>query len=132
MKMPRYVFLSALVLLTSTSSAFAKEAVCRVEPFRGATLPQGTVARMHVVNLGKPCLIANHGVPEERSNPADSGRITKQPAHGKAEFVAPHAKYTPEQGYVGEDEFTYEAYARGKGEQHVRLKVQVKVNVAGP
>ncbi len=132
MKMPRYVFLSALVLVTPISSAFAKEPACRVEPFRGATLPQGTVARMYVVNLGKPCLIANHGVPEDRSNAADSGRITKQPAHGKVEFVAPHAKYTPEQGYVGEDEFTYEAFARGKGAQQVRLKVQVKVKVAGP
>ena len=132
MKMPRYVFLSALVLLTPIGSAFAKEPVCRVEPFRGATLPQGTIAHMHVVNLGKPCLIANYGVPEERGKPADSGRITKQPAHGKAEFVAPNAKYTPEQGYVGKDEFTYEAFARGKGEQQVRLKVQVKVKVAGP
>jgi len=132
MKMPRCVLLCTVVFLGPAGPALAKKPVCHVEPFRGATLPQGTVARMHVVNTGKPCLIANHGVPEERRNPSDSGKITKQPTHGKAEFVAPHAKYTPEPGHVGEDEFNYEAFARGKGEQQVRLKVQVKVVVVAP
>ena len=76
--------------------------------------------------------IVNHGVPAERSNPADSSNITRQPAHGKAEFVAPHAKYTPDRGYVGEDEFEYEAFARGRSNQQVRLKVQVKVLIVAP
>lgn len=87
---------------------------------------------MHVVNTGTPCVIINHGLPAERSNPADSGNITKQAAHGKAEFVAPSAKYTPAQGYVGEDEFEYEAVARGRTSQQVRLKVRVKVLVVAP
>lgn len=95
-------------------------------------MPQGAVTRMHVVNTGTSCSIVNHGVPAERSNPADSGNITRQAAHGKAEFVAPHAKYTAEQGYVGEDEFEYEALARGRSGQQVRLKVRVKVLVVAP
>ena len=87
---------------------------------------------MRVVNTGGACLITNYGMPAERRNPADSGRITKEPAHGKGEFVAPHAKYTPGQGYVGEDEFEYEAFAHGAIGQPVRLKVQVKVLVVAP
>ncbi len=90
-------------------------------------MPQGAVARMHVVDTGASCAIVNFGIPAERSNPADSGDITKQAAHGKAEFVAPHAKYTPVQGYVGEDGFEYEALACGRSGQQVRLKVRVKV-----
>jgi len=87
---------------------------------------------MVVVNTGTVCLISNYGVPSERSNPADSGKIIKNPAHGKAEFVAPHAQYTPAQGYVGEDEFEFEAFARGRSNQQVRLRVQVKVVVVAP
>jgi hypothetical protein len=131
-KIARYLRLCTLVFAVPLGSVAAKPPECQIEPFRGATLPQGTVAHMRVANTGKPCVITNHGVPAERSNPADSGTITKQPAHGKAEFVAPQAKYTPERGYAGEDEFAYEAFARGKGEQRVRLKVQVKVAVAAP
>jgi hypothetical protein len=58
--------------------------------------------------------------------------VLKQAAHGKAEFVAPDARYTPEPGYVGADEFEYEAYARGNSGQRVRLKVLVKVQVRAP
>lgn len=87
---------------------------------------------MRVVNTGKSCVIANYGVPQGHSNPADSGSITLPPAHGAAEFVAPNAKYTPAKGYVGEDEFDYEAFARGKSHQEVRLKVKVKVIVVAP
>lgn len=95
-------------------------------------MPQGTVARMHVVNTGGSCAIANYGVPGEDRNPAESGNITKSPAHGKAEFVAPHAKYTPLPGFVGEDEFEYEAFARSRKNQQLRLKVHVKVFIAAP
>ena len=87
---------------------------------------------MRVVNTGGSCSIANYGMPAERRNPADSGRMTKQPRHGKAEFVAPHAQYTPARGYVGEDEFEYEAIAQSPSNQHLRLKVLVKVLVVAP
>jgi hypothetical protein len=115
-----------------TGLGLAEQPGCRVEPFQGATLPQGTIAHMHVVNMGSPCAILNYGVPVERGNPAHAGAITKQPAHGTAEFAAPHAKYTPEQGFVGQDEFAYEALARSKSDQQVRLKVRVKVLVVAP
>ena len=95
-------------------------------------MPQGTVARMHVINAGTPCVIANYGVPGENRNPADSGSITKLPAHGIAEFVAPHATYTPARDFVGEDEFEYEAFARNRSNQQVRLRVQVKVFITTP
>ena len=78
------------------------------------------------------CSITNYGDPGGRTNPAESGSITKQPTHGKADFVAPRAAYTPEPGYVGEDEFEYAAIARGRLDQYVRLKVQVKVSVVAP
>ncbi len=128
----RHLFLGMLVALAPIGSALAQQPECRVSSFQGATLPQGAVARMRVVNKGPSCAIANYGVPEERSNPADSGSITKPPAHGTAEFVAPNAEYTPAPGYVGEDEFEYEAFARSRTNQQVRLRVQVKVLVVAP
>lgn len=131
-KLPRYLCLCMLAALAPIGSALAQQPECRFEPFQGATLPQGAVTRMRVVNTGTSCVMTVYGVPEERSNPAESGSITKPPARGKAEFVAPHAKYTPEQGYVGEDEFEYEAFARSRSNKKVRLKVQVKVLVVAP
>ena len=87
---------------------------------------------MRIVNTGRSCAITAYGVPGERGRPADSGRITKPPAHGKAEFVAPQARYTPAPGHVGEDTFEFEAHARGKSDQPMRLKVRVNVQVVAP
>ena len=112
--------------------ASAKSPACSVKPFQGASLPQGAVAQMRIVNTGQACVISSYRLPAEHANPADSGRITRQPGHGKAEFAAPHAKYTPEAGYVGKDEFEFEAFARGRSNQNVRLKVQVQVQVVAP
>ena len=84
---------------------------------------------MTVVNSGSNCSITNYGVPGERRNPAASGSIRSRPLHGMAEFVAPQARYRPEPGFVGEDEFSYEAFAKGNIDQQLRLKVQVKVKV---
>ena len=127
-----HLCLCLLAFLALSGSALAQQADCRVEPFQGATSPQGAVARMRVVNTGSACLITNYGVPSERRNPADAGRITREPAHGKSEFVAPHARYTPAKGYAGEDEFEYEALAHATNNQRIRLKVQVKVLVVAP
>ena len=44
----------------------------------------------------------------------------------------PLATYTPETGFAGEDEFSYEAIAKGNIDQQVRLRVRVKVNVLAP
>jgi len=87
---------------------------------------------MHVASDGRSCFITSYGDPAHQANPADSGRVVKAPTHGKAEFLAPEAKYTPEQGYVGNDEFEFEAFARGRGNQQLRLKVQVRVTVTAP
>ena len=124
--------LITILLCTSVAAVLAQPSVCRLEPFQGATSPQGAVALMHVVNTGATCSITNYGVPVGRGNPADSGSITSQPSHGSAEFTAPQAKYTPAPGYVGDDEFAYEAYARGSINQQLRLKVRVKVQVVAP
>jgi len=129
---PRDLFAVSFLSLALGGSASAKEPSCRIEPFQGATLPQGTVARMHLVNGGDACAITAFGDPTQKANPADSGKITRQPAHGAAEFAAPQAQYTPARGYVGNDEFEFEAFARGRGGQRLRLKVQVKVSVTGP
>jgi hypothetical protein len=129
---PRILFSFALALLAVASSTQAQTVRCRVEPFQGATLSKGALAYMRVVNTGDPCGLVNFGLPSERTNPAESGNITKQPVHGKAEFIPPEAKYVPTLGFVGEDEFEFEAYARGRSNQQVRLKVQVKVTVIAP
>ena len=78
---------------------------------------------------GSSCSIVNYGSPAERTHPAESGKVTQQPMHGKAEFVAPRVTYTPKPGYVGADEFEYEAFARSASDRQVRLKVRVRVNV---
>lgn len=122
----------ALVFSTSVTSASAQTSACRVDPFRGATTPQGAVARMSLINRGASYSITNYGLPAERGNPADSGSITVKPSHGTAEFVAPQARYMPAPGFAGDDEFTYEAFARGANDQQLRLKVRVQIQVVAP
>lgn len=124
--------LGAVAALTCVAVAGAQTPDCRVEAFHGATMPAGAVARMHVVNTGATCSISAYGVPAERKNPAESGSITSRPTHGSAQFAAPRASYTPERHYVGDDEFTFEAFARGANNQPLRLTVVVKVNVSAP
>jgi hypothetical protein len=119
-------------MLAYAGAAVARGPGCRVEPFDGASTTQGAIARMHVINTARGCTIVNLGAPAERRNPAQSGAITEQPKHGSATFVAPDTIYTPERGYVGDDEFAYEAFARGAGDRPVRLKVRVKVTVVAP
>ena len=84
---------------------------------------------MSVVNDGKACGIALYGVPAERRNPATQGAITGEPKHGKAKFVGSRVEYTPVAGYVGDDEFSCEAWAVGTSSRSVLLKVQMKVQV---
>ena len=83
-----------------------------------------------VFGAGTACSIKNYGVPFFRLGAATSGSITTKPSHGSAEFIAPEAMYKPEPGYFGNDEFEYEALARGIFGQPVRLKVRVKVLMA--
>jgi hypothetical protein len=112
--------------------ALARGQGCSVEPFQGAASPQGAIARMRVANTAAGCAITVFGNPGDRDTAAESGRITRQPAHGTAQFVAPRATYTPVRGYVGTDSFAFEAVARGRGVSQVVLKVQVEVEVVQP
>jgi len=123
-------FIAWLAALAPGISAAAGPA-CQVAPFQGATLPGGAVATMQV-QAGSTCTIVSYGVPGEHGNPAESGKVTHPPAHGKAMFVAPEVRYTPSPGYVGSDEFEYEAFARSASNRQVRLKVLVKVHVTAP
>jgi hypothetical protein len=118
-----------LGLLFTTCHAMAQKPSCEVAPFSGASSPQGTVATMSVVNDGQPCGITLYGVPEERRNPATDGVISVAPKHGKAEFVGSRVQYTPEPGYVGEDEFSCQAWAIGASRRSVPLKVRMKVQI---
>jgi hypothetical protein len=120
-----------MVLLLAAAAAHSQNR-CRVEPFQGASLPRGAVTQMVVPNNGQACTIINFGSAAEGKNLADSGNILAAPAHGTAEFVAPRARYTPAPGYVGQDEFTYEAFARGSINQQIRLLVTVRVSVVAP
>jgi hypothetical protein len=119
-------------LLADVTASQAQEPKCQVDAFRGATQPAGATTNMRVTNTGAACRIMNVGVPTERRNPATSGAITKPPAHGVADFTPPFAAYTPAAGYVGEDEFEYEAFVVDIRDQPARMKVKVKVSVIGP
>jgi Bacterial Ig domain len=120
------------VALLAWPPALAQSSACRVEPFQGATLPQGAVAHMHVKNTGAACVLITYGIPSERRNPTESGAITSQPSHGSATFSAPQARYTPSPGFAGNDEFAFEASARGNNGQPVRIRVRVVVHVGAP
>ena len=124
----RAVLLAAMAL---ASLGVAAGPSCHVGPFQGATSAEGAIASMQVA-AGASCSIVNYGVPGERSHPAGSGKVTQPPAHGKAEFSAPRITYTAQAGYVGADEFAYEAFARGVTDRPVRLRIRVKVTVTAP
>jgi hypothetical protein len=124
--------LAAAWVLQPPGTASAQATACRIEPFQGATTPQGAVMQMRVVNTGAACSVSNYGLPAEQANPAYSGAITSTPTHGSAAFVAPQVRYTPAAGYAGDDEFSYEAFAKGAVGQQLRLKVRVKVRIVAP
>ena len=132
MPLPIRPVLLIVVIAGASAVSVAQTPACRVESFQGATLPQGATAHMSVVSGGRACSISNFGVPAERRNSAESGNITVKPQHGVAEFSAPKATYKPEPGYLGEDEFSYEAFAKGNIDQQVHLRVRVKVTVVAP
>ena len=127
---------AVLTLFTAASLAMAANAEtsppCRIEPFSGATLPQGAVAQMTIANTGASCAITNYGVPADRQNAAESGSITSAATQGTASFTPPRATYTPQPGFVGDDEFAYTAMAKGHHGQQITLRVRVKVKVVAP
>jgi hypothetical protein len=85
-----------------------------------------------MVNDGQSCGITLYGVPAERRNPATQGVITGEPKHGKAEFIGAHIQYTPVAGYVGDDQFSCEAWAVSRSTGSVLLKLRMKVLVHAP
>jgi hypothetical protein len=109
--------------------AAAQDPRCIVPPFSGAAQPQGTVAMMRIINDGKACGVSHFGVPSEKRNPAQTAKIIHPASHGTVRFVAPRVLYQPEAGYVGEDEFVYEARAKNNQDQPVVLRVKMKVVV---
>jgi TonB family protein len=133
--MKRAPVLMLAVVLSSHGSARsqvpnAQEPVrCAVPFFRGVGAPDGATARMTTVSDGRPCGVMNWGVPTEGRNPATDGRITQPPKHGTAMFVAPRALYSAEAGYVGDDEFAYEATVVNASGATETLHVKVTVDV---
>lgn len=120
---------ACLGLLLAFGPAVAENRTCQISPITGASLPQGAVSKMSVINNGQPCGLTLYGIPTESKNPATQGVITGKPKHGKAEFVGSRVQYTPEARYVGDDEFSCEARAIGANGRSHRLKVQMKVQV---
>jgi hypothetical protein len=119
-------------VVAAGDAAAARDAVCAVDRFQDATSPAGAEVHMRVLNIGRPCTIVNHGMPAERAHPAESGAITQAAHHGTAAFAAPDAVYMPAVGFAGSDAFAYEAYAKGRSDERLRLRVRVKVDVALP
>ena len=115
--------------LCGLHAAFAQEPMCNVPVFRGATQPQGGEAEMHVLNQGRSCGIRNFGHYPDPATLAYAGSITVSPKNGVARFEPPRALYTPNPGFVGEDQFEYQAIARGPRDNPVTLKVKVRVLV---
>ena len=133
MRLFSLAYVATVLACTSAPLAQAPASNCRVGAFSGATSPQGAVVDITMQNNGKPCEIPNFGVPAERANPADSGRITRKPANGVAAFAPPNATYLPARDFVGVDEFQYEAWALGRSaKQQLRLLVNVRITVEQP
>ena len=132
MRMRAVLFLLCLNGFAQVAHAQSQDNSCRIQPYRGAASAQGADARASVVNRGQSCVFTNYGIPEDRTNPAYSGRIIKPPKGGTAVFNAHSAIYTPNPGFVGADAFEYEATAMNRGGTAVRLLVRVMVDVAAP
>ncbi len=118
--------------LTVCASAQSPTSACSVEPYRGATTPQGALAVVKMTNRGQVCEMPNYGYPAEGGNPATSGRILVPPKHGRARFDAPVVAYLPDSGFVGSDEFEYEAMTTDRTHRPLRLYVRVQVTVSAP
>ena len=102
---------------------------CFVSNVRGASTVEGASASMIVTSDGTSCPLDNWGNPDLRQEPATSVAITVLPKHGRAEPAAPRVIYTPQSGYVGEDEFAYEAKAQYPNGDPMTMRVRVKVDV---
>jgi TonB family protein len=102
---------------------------CTLLPFRSPARPEGADVTMIVVSDGRPCAIPSWGIPTERRNPATAATITGAPRHGKAVFISPRLEYTADPGYVGEDEFAYEATVTDSVGADVVLRLRVKADV---
>ena len=131
MKWKRIFVLLTLLLASSlaVSPADAQSARCYIPPIAGASLPNGALTSMRVVNDGHPCGLTLYGVPTERRNPATNGTILQKPKHGKAEFVGARLQYTPDPGFVGDDEFSCQARATGESRTQHLLRIHVTVHV---
>ena len=121
--------LALVIALQVAGDQSARGVRCAVPIFRGAGTPEGGAATMTTVSDGRPCGVMNWGMPTEGRNPATDGRITQPPKHGTAMFVAPRALYSAEAGYVGDDEFAYEATVVNAGGASLTLHVKVTVDV---
>ena len=132
MHRPALICVAVLVSCLHAIASIAQPRTCEISPFRGAAQPGGAVGSMAVVNNGQPCGLTNYGVPAEGRNPGYDGRITLQARHGKAEIIEARVQYTPDPGYMGEDEFAYQMSARANSGTRILLKVRFKVKVAAP
>jgi thiol-disulfide isomerase/thioredoxin len=112
-----------------TSPAPPPLARCFLLPFRSPARPEGADVTMIVVSDGRPCAIPSWGIPTERRNPATAATISGAPRHGKAVFISPRLEYTPDAGYVGEDEFAYEATVIDSVGAEVVLRFRIKADV---
>ena len=122
-----------LTLLLASSLAVgpadAQTPRCHIPPVAGASSPNGVTTTMRVVNDGQPCGLTLYGVPTDRRNPATDGAILQKPRHGRAEFVGARLQYTPDPGFVGDDEFSCQAWATGESRTPHLLKIHMTVHV---
>lgn len=85
--------LALALLLASPLPAIAQSpaANCGIQPYRGATTPEGALVIVTMVNRGQACRLPVFAHPSERAGPASSGRILVAPKTGAAAFDPPSA-----------------------------------------
>lgn len=101
----------AIASAVIAASAGAAPVACKVggESF----VFRGTANKtLHVVNDGSPCRwVFRFG----GTNPPDSWKITRPPAHGSVTFVDHELEFLPQPGFVGNDEFAVHIFGSAPG-----------------
>jgi hypothetical protein len=124
-----YRYVVVLLYSAVSTMAFAQANDCDVK--RDKFVQDGTAdAKMAVKNNGSGCLLT---FKFEGTFPPDEWKVTSAPKHGKVETGPAGAKYLPESGYSGPDEFTVQMLGRDPLKHKPRNgSYKVAVDVRGP
>jgi hypothetical protein len=87
---------------------------------------------MTIVNTGRPCRI-RHFSDVDAQIPASSVQIVTAPRHGTLNVEPPNAIfYRPETGFVGSDQFSYQASGSNRAGASISTSATIEVTVLAP